>query len=296
MSTQQEHIVLIGDSILDNKNYVPRQSLSVIKQLKAKISPFKWKGTNCAVDGAITSHVLRDQITTIPNDATTIVLSSGGNDGLDKLHDLSMDRNSWWPWNLLRILYNTRKEFQIVYAETLKAIKTGFPKAKVICCTIYYPQFQDYHIFIQIISNIGINLMSNVIINTCLQYGNIPIIDLRHVFDKKEDYANSIEPGVPGGDKITNNIIHIVKNHDFNKEYNKEKYVIYKINNYSDGLDPSHYGSMHWRPDDNEEQAGNIATKFFRRAFNERKNTYIKAYCKIIIVVMVVCIVWIFGF
>jgi len=39
---------------------------------------------------------------------------------------------------------------------------------------------------------------------------NLPVIDLYQTFTNPEDYANPIEPGVPGGDKITNNIIDII--------------------------------------------------------------------------------------
>eukprot|EP01084_Bolivina_argentea_P135312 238461_1 len=241
-----EHIALIGDSIFDNITYVRDNDPDVVQQLKHKITDLNWTANNYAVDGAITEEIMSNQLHTIPKDVTTIIVSSGGNDGLNSLYELTSNLSNWLPWNFTRLLWKTRQDFQHVYSNTLQSLTQRFPNSKIICCTIYYPMFTEYSGIIQAVSNIGVNIMGSVIINSALKYGNIPVIDLRYIFDKKEDYANSIEPGVPGGDKITNNIIHIVKNHDFNKEYNKEKYVIYKINNYSDGLDPSHYGSMHW--------------------------------------------------
>jgi hypothetical protein len=39
------------------------------------------------------------------------------------------------------------------------------------------------------------------------------VIDLATVFDQDHDYANPIEPGVMGADKLTSNIIRIVREH-----------------------------------------------------------------------------------
>merc|ERR1711971_1276760 len=99
--TITEHIVLLGDSILDNGSYVTAWDHSpmfdaegsdnsqtcddVLQQLKSKIIRLNWHATNCAVDGAITEDVIKEQLITIPDTVTTIVLSAGGNDGLESL-------------------------------------------------------------------------------------------------------------------------------------------------------------------------------------------------------------------
>ena len=280
-SKNLEHVVLVGDSILDNGLYVHRDHPDVVQHLQSKIKRFNWTATNCAVDGAITKHVIRDQISTIPPNATTVVISCGGNDGLETLHNLATNSNNWFPWNFVRILLVFRWDFQDQYSLLLRQIKRRYPNAKVICNTIYYPHFEGMNVMVQMVSNIGVNLMSNVIIQCALDFGNIPVIDLRHVFDRKEDYANSIEPGVPGSDKLTNNIVHILKHHDFQRNYNRKQDVIYKLKEYSDGMDPQTYGALNWDMTDMEREAGGVATRFFRRAFNERQNREIKIVAKI---------------
>lgn len=44
------------------------------------------------------------------------------------------------------------------------------------------------------------------------------MIDLKTIFNDAKDYANSIEPGVQGGAKIVENILHVVNNHRFDEK------------------------------------------------------------------------------
>ena len=77
------HVVLLGDSIFDNAAYVRRGEPDVVAQLRAKL-PRDWKATLCAVDGAVTSGVLR-QLGRVPSDASHLVVSVGGNDALQNM-------------------------------------------------------------------------------------------------------------------------------------------------------------------------------------------------------------------
>ena len=43
----------------------------------------------------------------------------------------------------------------------------------------------------------------------------LPVLDLRLICTEPGDYANEIEPGVPGGRKIAAGILGLVQNHDF---------------------------------------------------------------------------------
>jgi hypothetical protein len=56
----------------------------------------------------------------------------------------------------------------------------------------------------------------------------LPVIDLATVFDKKEDYANPIEPSVLGADKLTANIIRVVTEHPW-----EGGHVVYADRTYS---------------------------------------------------------------
>ena len=281
-STKQEsyekYIALIGDSIFDNKSYVGIDSPDVTSQLNMKTKHLNWNTINCAVDGSITEAIIANQIHFIPTDVNTIIVSSGGNDGLFALHELTSSPTNWLPWNLCYLFYKTRQNFQSEYRKTLQTLSEKFPSSNIICCTIYYPMFMEYNVVLQMISNIGVNIMGSVIINEALKYGNIPIIDLRHIFDKKEDYANSIEPGVPGGDKLTNNIIHVLNNHDFNQKYTKINDLRYALTEYSENMNPFGYTNRYWPGQEINRQQGSMATVFFRRAFNNRENGNIRVY------------------
>jgi hypothetical protein len=81
-----EHIVLLGDSIFDNKSYVGSDQ-SVIEHLKAMI-PQGWYATLCAVDGA-TISAIQAQIPQIPEEATCLFVSIGGNDAIDNAYLLT---------------------------------------------------------------------------------------------------------------------------------------------------------------------------------------------------------------
>ena len=70
------HLVLLGDSTLDNKFYVGKGELAIIDQLKAKAQERGWKATSVAVDGHSISHIAT-QLTKIPEDATHLFISIG---------------------------------------------------------------------------------------------------------------------------------------------------------------------------------------------------------------------------
>ena len=75
-----KHIVLLGDSILDNGAYVGNGP-DVIEQLGNRL-PLGSRATLQAIDGSLTSGV-RLQLKIAPEDATHYVISAGGNDAPD---------------------------------------------------------------------------------------------------------------------------------------------------------------------------------------------------------------------
>ena len=70
------HLVLLGDSTLDNKTYVGRGNPSIIDQLKVKVKERGWNATSVAVDGHSISHI-GHQLTKIPKDTTYLFISIG---------------------------------------------------------------------------------------------------------------------------------------------------------------------------------------------------------------------------
>lgn len=43
----------------------------------------------------------------------------------------------------------------------------------------------------------------------------LPVVDVAAIFNDDLDFSNPIEPGVPGGDKIANNVAAVLERHDF---------------------------------------------------------------------------------
>jgi hypothetical protein len=73
------HIVLLGDSIFDNSPYTAGGP-DVISQVR-QLLPEDWRASLLAVDGAMTKDVAF-QLRRLPQDASHLVLSVGGNDAL----------------------------------------------------------------------------------------------------------------------------------------------------------------------------------------------------------------------
>ena len=73
------HIVMLGDSIFDNRSYTGTEP-DVVTHLRAML-PEAARATLLAVDGTTTRSMAR-QVGEIPDDATHLVVSVGGNDAL----------------------------------------------------------------------------------------------------------------------------------------------------------------------------------------------------------------------
>lgn len=76
MSARTLHLVLLGDSIFDNKSYVGRDNAAVIEQLKSKIHERHWSASLVAVDGNVLSDI-GEQLKRVPRDATHLIISIG---------------------------------------------------------------------------------------------------------------------------------------------------------------------------------------------------------------------------
>ena len=70
------HLVLLGDSSLDNRFYVGKGHPAIIDQLQLRAAEQGWKATSVAVDGHSISHI-STQLSRIPHDATHLFISIG---------------------------------------------------------------------------------------------------------------------------------------------------------------------------------------------------------------------------
>ena len=205
MVSAMNHVVLLGDSIFDNAAYV-YGSPDVITHFNS-ILPQDWKVTLLAVDGSISTNVI-GQIRRIPESATHLVVSAGGNDGLSKADILQRPATS--VASAVEQLATIRTEFQDKYRRMLNSLLAL--KKSLAVCTVYDPNFPDP--LMQRLTTTALNIFNDCILREAITHG-LPVIDLRLICKEPEDYANEIEPGVAGGRKIAEAILRLVRHHDF---------------------------------------------------------------------------------
>ena len=85
-------IVLLGNSIFDNRAYVRPGEPDVVRQLQAKLASGS-RAILLAVDGAVTASVAR-QVEHVPADISHFVVSAGGNDALSHIDVLEATSRS----------------------------------------------------------------------------------------------------------------------------------------------------------------------------------------------------------
>ena len=194
------HVVLIGDSILDNGAYT-NGGPDVVSQVRELLPP-GWDATLLAVDGATTDHVAR-QLDRLPQNATHLVLSVGGNNALMRIGILDAPVSSMAQ--AVEMLADMVSEFERRYRLAVDAcMATGRP---LTVCAIYNGCFGDRR-FQRIASTI-LAVFNDAIIRVAVER-SLSVIDLRSVCVNPQDYANPIEPSSVGGEKIARVVVGLV--------------------------------------------------------------------------------------
>jgi hypothetical protein len=174
-----KHVVLLGDSIFDNKAYVA-PGPDVIVEVRAAL-PSGSSATLTAVDGAVTSDV-KAQLKLVPADTTHLIVSAGGNDALQEKGLIEEKARS-----VAEVLDKLAKveSFQKSYAAMLDAAVARRLPAGV--CTIYEARYQDPTT--RKVAAAGLSIFNDAILREAFKRG-MPVIDLRIMFDDDADYAN----------------------------------------------------------------------------------------------------------
>ena len=195
------HIVLLGDSIFDNRAYVAPDP-DVIHQLRGRLGR-DWTATLLAVGGHVTDDVRTRQLARLPQDATQLVISVGGNDALGRSAILHEPARS--VGEAVGRLAQAQASFVDGYANMLDAVLAlGLPTA---VCTIYdanYPEPQRQVVVA------ALALFNDAISRAAFGRG-LPLVDLRLICSDPADYANPIEPSAMGGSKIASVIAALVQ-------------------------------------------------------------------------------------
>jgi hypothetical protein len=185
------HVVLLGDSIFDNRSYT-RGEPDVVTHLRS-VLPGNARATLCAVDGATTSGLAR-QVNRVPPDGTHLVVAIGGNDALGNT-DL-LDRRVSSTADALALFADRVDVFESSYRAALAPVLAlGRP---TVVCTIYNGNLEPPRARI---ARVALTLFNDVIVRFGFEH-RLPVIDLRLVCCDASDYANPIEPSGRGGLKI----------------------------------------------------------------------------------------------
>lgn len=181
--TNNNTVILMGDSVLNNANYVPEGN-SVYDILKTKLNNI----LNVATDGA-TINDLYTQLDKIPvdlnNTDTYIFISAGGNDILNSRKELTN--------NDILQLFNK-------YMNFLEALRAKLGSVKINILNLYLPsnpRYQSYKPSIE---------QWNKLIN---QYSNkigemYNVVDLYSLLTSLDDFVYDIEPSASASNKIAN--------------------------------------------------------------------------------------------
>ena len=185
------HAVLLGDSIFDNGVYVP-DGPAFADQLRAALSE-QWKVSLLAVDGHVTADV-EAQLAGLPNDATHLVVSCGGNDALNYLPVLAEGAQS--VAEVLSHFAQIRSDFGQEYRRMLE--KVVATQRDVSICTVY-----DCVPDLEPMAHAALSMFNEVILREAIS-AKVTIIDLRLVCTERSDYSelSPIEPSEVGGAKI----------------------------------------------------------------------------------------------
>jgi hypothetical protein len=185
------HVILLGDSIFDNRAYVGGGP-DVVRQLRSAL-PHGWKATLLAVDGATTREVA-GQLSRLPGDSTHLVVSAGGNDAL--LASGVLGAGVRGVGEAVALLAEAQDGFAADYEAMVEAVLAH--RLPTALCTVYdTPQTSPR----QRVIRTALAIFNDVITRAAFSRG-AALVDLRLVCGEPEDYANPIEPSVRGGAKI----------------------------------------------------------------------------------------------
>jgi len=190
------HVALLGDSIFDNRAYTVGQP-DVISHLN-DLLPRGWRATLYAVDGATTADIQR-QVSQVGADVSHLVVSIGGNDALGQSDLLGLPVRS--TADALSLFADGVATFERDYRAAVQHVAALSRPATL--CTIYNGNLEPAR---ATIARAALTLFNDAILRVAFDHG-LPVIDLRAICARPEDYANPIEPSGTGGRKIAAAIV-----------------------------------------------------------------------------------------
>jgi lysophospholipase L1-like esterase len=185
------HVVLLGDSIFDNSAYTGGEP-DVVAHLRTLL-PAAWTATLLAVDGATTAGIA-SQLARVPQEATHVVVSIGGNDALGQSDLLRTPVKS--TAEALALFATRAAAFDRQYRAALSGVLAL--RRDTTLCTVYNGNLDRD---VADIARIGLTVFNDVILQFAFEH-RLKVLELRQICNRPSDYANPIEPSGTGGKKI----------------------------------------------------------------------------------------------
>ena len=218
-----KNILLLGDSIIDNRSYVLDGELDVTAHLKKLYADQpNVIITNNAVDGDTMYNIEYNHLDTPEvEEASHIIVSIGGNDLLHNISFLQttselskfMSKDARiGKWGRRELNPTRNKVFEETYFEIIKPFTKQYEtivanlsshRANLLLCTVYEGDLADSDEFSDVnnSSKTMVSLFNDIVYRTANKYG-ADVLELREIFVRPEDYANPIEPSHIGGGKL----------------------------------------------------------------------------------------------
>jgi len=191
-------IVLAGDSIIDNNAYV--NGPGVVEQFRMSM-PKSWMATKIAVDGDCIQHV-RDRLENIPDHATDLILSVGGNDALGYAHLVQQLEK---PADIQKLLLTPLARFRSEYSDLLDRLTDLELNLRVMTIYTQIPFPEDtWRQYVPV----ALSGFNQVIVEEAVKR-NVAVLRIDQVCNEEADYSavSPIEPSVQGGQKIVDLIL-----------------------------------------------------------------------------------------
>lgn len=193
-TNRQKIIILMGDSILDNENYVDK---SVVNYIEEQISNSEDVVICLAKDNSTIQDSTQEQYPELNlqdnHSNTYIFVSIGGNDILQKI--VYRDASQVVPTTLDSIISD--------YDNFIKKVKTKMSHSHIILLTLYYPHASYYRNFDSYIDKWNINVI------TIAKKYHCQVLDLSKFMKNSEDFSHSIEPSDIGGEKMVDHMMNM---------------------------------------------------------------------------------------
>jgi hypothetical protein len=188
-------IIVLGDSVFDNRSYVSTTSsipylLNEHEYLNAQVY---------AMDGAKIENInkqLQQSLKAIDNNEQTLFISIGGNNILTY-----KDSNS----------SNTKEEqkkitnfVDTIFGDYRNILKNYDFKCNIVLCNIYVPYNKKNSVYEKCIHLWNTKLLAYA------ENNNYKVMKLDKLLYKKEDFADNLEPSKLGGEKIVKHMVSFI--------------------------------------------------------------------------------------